>query len=239
MVDIEMPHRTQMYDRTIVVFSPEGRLYQVEYARKAVNKATTTLGITFKDGVILATNKLTTKLLVPDSVEKLFKIDNHIAVATCGLIADGRVLVEFARVRAQINRLTFDEPIEIKALVRDIAERKQRLTQVAGLRPYGVSLLIAGVDDTPHLFETDPSGTTREWKAHVIGRGAKDAEKVLLDGYRDGMDKESAIELAFKALQAGEKRLTPRSVEFGIIEDKQYSEFSENKIRKALKQYLS
>ena len=150
------------YDRAIVVFSPEGRMYQIEYARKAVEKATTAVGIVFLGGVVLAAGRSVQKLMVPESVEKISKVDEHIGIASCGILADCRVLIDYARVRCQVNRITYSEPIEITALVKDVCDRKQRFTQIGGLRPYGVSLLIAGEDGSPHLYETDPSGTIRE-----------------------------------------------------------------------------
>ena len=114
-MEIQAPMNRQLgYDRAIVVFSPEGRMYQIEYARKAVERATTAIGIVFEGGVILAAFKSTQKLLVADSTEKISKIDDHIGVVSCGILADCRVLVDYARVRAQVNRITYNEPIEIK-----------------------------------------------------------------------------------------------------------------------------
>jgi len=236
------------YDRAIVVFSPEGRMYQVEYARKAVEKATTAVGVVFNSGVILVAARSVQKLLVPESTEKVSKIDDHIGAASCGILADCRVLLDYARVKAQINRMTYGESIEILALVKDISDRKQRFTQMGGIRPYGVSLLIAGVDcnssnDTKgacnygRLFETDPSGTMREWKAHAIGRGAKDARKVLVDEYKEGMSKDKAIEVALKALKAGEKKIAARNVEISTIE-KKYKAYTKAEIKEIVKKFV-
>ena len=122
------------YDRAIVVFSPEGRMYQVEYARKAVEKASTVVGATFTNGVVLTAARSIQKLLVPESVEKISKVDDHIGIASCGILADSRILVDYARVKSQVNRITYSEPIEISALVKDICDRKQRFTQMGGIR---------------------------------------------------------------------------------------------------------
>jgi len=236
-MEVSPPMKQMGYDRAIVVFSPEGRMYQVEYARKAVEKATTIVGVVFASGVILAATKSVQKLLVPESVEKIAKIDEHIGAGAAGILADARVLIEYARVRAQVNRITYGEPVEVSAVVKDISDRKQRFTQLGGIRPFGVSLLIAGMDGTPHLFETDPSGTIREWKAHSIGRGSKDAKKYLIEEFKDGLSKDKAIELAIKALKVGEKKLPSRAVEIGIVEDKKFGLMDRQQLRELLKTF--
>ena len=237
-MEIQPPMKQMGYDRAIVVFSPEGRMYQVEYARKAVEKATTAVGVTFANGIVLVAGRTLQKLLVPESVEKISKIDEHIGIASCGILADSRVLIDYARVRAQVNRMTYNESIEVSSLVKDICDRKQRFTQVGGIRHFGVSLLVAGMNDTPHLFETDPSGTLREWKAQAVGRGVKEAKKVLVDEFKDGMAKEKAIDLALKALKAGERKLTLRSTEMGIIENGKFLELDRNVLKDAMKKFV-
>lgn len=226
------------YDRAIVVFSPEGRMYQVEYARKAVEKATTSVGVVFSGGVVLAATRSIQKLLVPDSIEKISKIDNHIGSASCGILADCRVLIDYARVRCQVNRITYGEPIEIGALVRDISDRKQRFTQLGGIRPFGVSLLIAGMNANGHLYETDPSGTIRQWRAHAVGRGAKEARKVLIDEYKDDLSKEKALDVALRALKTGEKKLAARAVEVGIVEGGAFSVMERPQVKEAVKRFV-
>lgn len=237
MVQIEVPEMASKmaYDRAIVVFSPEGRLYQVEYAFKAVENATTCVGVTFRGGAVLLAAKTSMKLLIPESIEKVVRIDDHIGAAFCGLVADARVLVDYARVRAQINRVTYGEPIEIKSIAKEIADRKQRFTQVGGIRPFGVSFLIAGVDTKEHLFETDPSGSMREWCAHAIGRGGKIARKILEKGWKQGISKDQAIMLAVKALKAAEQKITIKEIEGGIIEDKKFRKFDQNELKKIIK----
>jgi proteasome alpha subunit len=232
------PMKQMGYDRAIVVFSPEGRMYQIEYARKAVEKATTAVGIIFAGGVVLAAGRSIQKLMIPDSIEKISKIDEHIGIASCGILADCRVLVDYARVRCQVNRITYSEPVEVTALVKDVCDRKQRFTQIGGLRPYGVSLLVAGEDGSPHLYETDPSGTIREWTAHAIGRGSKEARKVLIEEYKDNMTREKAIELALKALKAGEKKVSSKSVEIGLIENKKFRLLTSQEIKEATKKFV-
>jgi proteasome alpha subunit len=225
------------YDRASVVFSPEGRMYQVEYARKAVEKASTVVGVVFNSGVILASSKNVQKLLVPESIEKIAKVDDHIGVASCGILADARIIIDYARVKCQINRITYDEPIELIALAKDISDKKQRFTQIGGIRPFGISLLLAGGDGSSHLYETDPSGTLREWKAHAIGRGTKEARKVLIDGYKDNLTKDAAMDLALKALKTGEKKITVKSVEIGIVEKGLFKLLDKSEIKELVKKY--
>jgi len=236
-IEVPPPMRQMGYDRAIAVFSPEGRMYQVEYARKAAEKATTVVGVVFHGGVILMAAKTLQRLLVPESVEKISKVDEHIGIASCGILADARTLVDFARVRSQVNKMTFNEPIETYSLVKDIADRVQKFTQMGGIRPYGVGLLIGGVNGTHRLFETDPSGTVREWRAHAIGRGSKDARKVLIDEYKEGITKEKALDLAIRALIAGEKKIVSRAVDLAIVE-KEIKIFSAAEKKELLKKYV-
>ncbi len=237
-MEIQPPMKQMGYDRAIVVFSPEGRMYQVEYARKAVEKASTVVGVTFAGGVVLVAARSIQKLLVPESVEKISKADEHIGIAACGILADSRVLVDYARVKSQVNKITYNEPIEISALVKDICDRKQKFTQMGGIRPFGVTLLVAGSDGGPHLYETDPSGTMREWRAHAVGRGSKDAKKVLMEDFKDGMTKEKAMDLALKALKTGEKKLTLRSVEIGLIENGKFRIIDRNELKEVIKKFV-
>jgi proteasome alpha subunit len=226
------------YDRAIVTFSPEGRMYQVEYARKAVEKASTVLGVVFNNGVLLVAAKSIQKLMVPETVEKISKIDEHMAIASCGILADSRNLIDYARVRSQINKITFGEPIEVYSLVKDVADRLQRFTQMGGIRPYGVGLLVAGTETLPRLFETDPSGTMREWKAHALGRGAKEARKLMIEEYKEGIPKDKAIDLAIRALKAGEKKITSRGTEIALIENGKYKVLTRSEVKEIVKKHI-
>jgi proteasome alpha subunit len=237
-MEITPPMKQMGYDRAIVVFSPEGRMYQIEYAKKAVEKATTVLGVVFSNGIVLVAGKSIQRLLVPESIEKLSKIDNHLMIGSAGILGDARNLVDYARIRSQVNRLTFNEPIEIFALTKDIADRIQRFTQMGGIRPYGIGMLIAGVDGTSRLFETDPSGTIREWKAHAIGRGAKEARKLLIEEYKDNLTKEKALDIALRALKAAEKKLTSRTVEIAVLADGKVKKYTRPEVKDLIKKYV-
>ncbi|MHA1606901.1 MAG: archaeal proteasome endopeptidase complex subunit alpha [Candidatus Freyarchaeota archaeon] len=191
------------YDRAITIFSPDGRLFQVEYAIEAVRRGTTAIGVRCKDGVVLAVEKRILSLQDPESVEKIFIIDDHIGAAIAGLTADARVLVDQARVQAQVNKLTYDEPISVESLTKYIGDLKQVYTQHAGVRPFGVSFLIAGVDDSgPRLFMTDPSGTYWGYWATAIGAGSQKAKEILEKEYKKDLSLEEGIKLSLTALKA-------------------------------------
>ncbi len=197
------PQGPAAYDRAITVFSPDGRLFQVEYAREAVKRGTTAVGITYDKGVLLAVDKnVSTKLIIPKSIEKIFVIDDHICVATSGLVADARRLMEEARLKSQRNKLIYNEAINISSLTKSICDLKQAYTQYGGARPFGTALLIAGVNNGPHLFETDPSGAYTEYTAGAIGMGKRDVEKMLEEKYKPGISRQQAIELAVIALNS-------------------------------------
>ena len=219
------------YDRAITVFSPDGRLFQVEYAREAVKRGTTTVGLKYKDGVVLIVDKrITSRLIEPESIEKIFQIDEHIGCATSGLVADARVLVDRARVDAQINEITYNHKIEVKTLVKKICDFKQTYTQYGGVRPFGTALLIAGVDDTgPRLFSTDPSGAMIEYKATSEGSGRNGAIAYFEKNYKEDLNQEEAINLGIKALSNGnEGKINPDAIEIGIVD-------STHKFRKLLR----
>jgi len=202
-----IPPNYMAYDRTIVVFSPDGRLLQVEYARQMVKSGTTSIGLTLKDGVLFGAVKPSIALAVPDSYKKTYVIDDHIGLVGSGSIADTKELVEMARVKAQINRITYSEPVSVAALTGYVCERKHLVTQYAGVRPYGVGLLVGGVDDDgPSLYETEPSGTMIQWKAQAIGKEGDKAKALLNKEYRDNMDLKVGLRLMIKALSLTAKR---------------------------------
>jgi len=226
------------YDRTMSTFSPDGRLFQVEYAKEAVKKGTTSVGLKFKGGVILATLKQDVDLAIMDSLEKLFKIDDHIGAVAAGLLADARILVSQLRVNAQVNRITYEEPIDVWALVKILGDRMQFSTIYAGLRPFGVSFLVGGVDSSgPHLFEADPSGMLYEWKAYAVGRGATVANKIFTEKFKDNMDEQAALRLAIEAMKKVEKvKDFSKALEIAVIRksDNNLQLLSDPEIKKLL-----
>ena len=209
------------YDRAITVFSPDGRLFQVEYAREAVKRGTTAVGIKTKEGVALLVDKrLTSRLLESKSVEKIFQLDDHIGAATSGLVADARILIDRGRLEAQINRIAYDEPISVETLAKRICDFKQAYTQFGGVRPFGTALLIAGVyNGKSYLFETDPSGALLEYKATAIGAGRNIAMELFEEKYRDDMTLEDAFRLGIEALyKVTEGKISIATVDAGVAE---------------------
>jgi proteasome alpha subunit len=226
------------YDRGITVFSPDGRLFQVEYAREAVKKGTTTIGLKFKNGVILMVDKrLSSRLVEPDSIEKIYDVDEYIGCATSGLVADARVLIDEARRSAHRNKMTYGENIAVELLVKNVCDYKQNYTQYGGGRPFGVALLVAGVDDLGiHLFETDPSGALVAYKATCIGSGRPVVMDLFEKEFADGMTFEAAAKLGLKALSAAiEEPLSAVSVEIGVVEkERKFRRLAESEISKLI-----
>lgn len=211
------PPAHMAYDRTIIVFSPDGRLLQVEYARQAVKKGNTSVGLKTNSAVVLGAMKNVSDLGVEESHKKVYEIDDHIGVTSSGLLADARELINMARVRAQIHTVTYGTKISVAKATSHIADRKHLVTQYAGVRPYGIGFLIGGVDDSgTSLFETDPSGTIMEWKGQAIGSGAEKAKKILKSKYKQDLTEEQSIKVVLEALKSGEK-LTTENVEIGVI----------------------
>jgi proteasome alpha subunit len=231
------PQGPAAYDRAITVFSPDGRLFQVEYAREAVKRGTTACGLIYADGVLLAVDKsISSRLIVPRSIEKIFQIDEHIGIATSGLVADARRLIEEARMKAQRHRLAYNEPISVQALTREICDIEQAYTQYGGARPFGTALLIAGVNDKPYLFETDPSGAFTEYVATAIGTGKADVEKLFEKEYKEDLNKKEATELVLKGLSiVAERKLQGEYLEVINIDTKnKYREMKKEEIVKYL-----
>ena len=225
------------YDRAIVTFSPDGRLFQVEYAREAVKRGTTIIGLVYDQGVILIASKPSTPLAIPEmGGEKISQLDDHLGAAISGFMADGRVLVERSRVKAQVYKLTYDEPLDVLGAVKEISDTMQAYTQYGGVRPFGVALLLGGVDEKgARLFEVDPSSTFYGWKAHAIGRGAPEALKVLRKEWKDKMKQEDAMKLAIKSLKAAEKNVKLQEVELAIITADAYKKIYGNGDSKQIK----
>ncbi len=210
----------QAYDRAITVFSPDGRLFQVEYAKQAVKKGATAIGVVAKDGVVLISHKMVyNKLVMPESLKKIFQIDDHIACTASGLIADARKLIDNAQLEAQKHKLTYNEPIQTKTLVKSICDLMQVYTQYGGIRPFGVSLLIIGYDDKPYLYEAEPSGAMTGYKADAIGMHKKEVDNYLEKHYKENLSLNGAVKLGINALSKSAGRLKPDSLEIALIDN--------------------
>lgn len=193
------------YDMGITVFSPAGRLYQVEYATEAIKQGTTAIGIRTDEGVVLLAEKRVSKLQIAKTVQKIFMIDTHVGAAIAGLTADAMVLIDHARVQSQINRLSYEEPIDILMLVKRICELKQMYTHHAGVRPFGVAFLIAGIDSAgPRLYMTAPSGAFSGYYVQAIGAGTEQVMEQMQDkekGYRPDLTLDESITLGLVNLK--------------------------------------
>ncbi|KAF5957788.1 hypothetical protein HYC85_005013 [Camellia sinensis] len=195
---------SRRYDSRTTIFSPEGRLYQVEYAMEAIGNAGTAIGILSKDGVVLVgEKKVTSKLLqTSTSTEKMYKIDDHVACAVAGIMSDANILINTARVQAQRYTYAYQEPMPVEQLVQSLCDTKQGYTQFGGLRPFGVSFLFAGWDKNYgfQLYMSDPSGNYGGWKAAAIGANSQAAQSMLKQDYKDDITREEAVQLVLKVL---------------------------------------
>jgi len=207
------------YDYNSTVFSPDGRLYQVEYARELVNRGATILGIQCAEGVVLASEENVEVLEEAGCSWKIFRIDEHIGAAIVGLASDARVLIDQARIDAQSNKLTYDEPIDVEVVTQKICDIQQTYTQHGGGRPFGVAMVLGGVDKTGvHVLGTHPSGTCRGYKATALGVGSETVLSMLEEEYREDLTLEKCVKLAVKCLvKALEARQLPLRIKIAVI----------------------
>tara|TARA_Y100000310_G_scaffold268572_1_gene281242 strand:- start:9403 stop:10128 length:726 start_codon:yes stop_codon:yes gene_type:complete len=194
----EIQHQAMGYDRTATMFSPDGHLLQVEYAEKTVRLGSTSIGLKCVDGVlIMSDRRINDKLVVQGSANKVHEIDDHIIASAAGILSDARILIDKARVIAQQNRVTFDSPIDVEAIIREIANTKQMFTQYGGARPYGVAIIIAGIDqDKPQIFSSDITGNYFSYKAMAIGENDEKIKELLRLKYNDKLNVDGGIKLA-------------------------------------------
>jgi proteasome alpha subunit len=210
----------QAYDRG-VMFNPDGRLFQVEYAKEAVRKGATSIGLVAKEGVVFVAHKnVTEPLAITATIQKVFKIDSHMGATYSGMVADGLHIIDTARSRAQNHRLIYDDYKSVESMARDISSYMMQATQYGGLRPYAVSLLVGGVDNGPKLFEIEPGASFLGYKADAIGAGKKIATEVLVKEYEDGLSVDDAIKLGVKIVKKiSEEKLTEDNMDIGYIKE--------------------
>lgn len=211
------------YDSRTTTFSPEGRLFQVEYAMEAIGHAGAAVGIMCPDGVVLAAERKTASKLLDTTKrsEKMYKTDQHIMCAVAGITADANILINQARLVAQRYTFSYQEPVPVEYLVQNICDIKQQYTQFGGLRPFGVSFLFAGWDRHYgfQLYQTDPSGNYGGWKATAIGANNAAASSILKSDYKEGLSMDDALGLTVKVLTKtmDSTTLSPEKVELSTV----------------------
>jgi proteasome alpha subunit len=187
----------QGYDRAITVFSPDGRLYQVEYAIETVKRGTIAVGVKCKEGIVIAVEEKPRKLQISETAQKIFQIDDHVGVAAAGYIPDARSQVDNARFFSQSNKMIYDEPVDVETIAKHLADQCQQYTQYAGVRPFGVALILGGVvNKTPQMYLTDPSGTYISYDAIAIGAGSEEVTDFLEKTYKNDLSLDDASALA-------------------------------------------
>ena len=194
----EIQHQAMGYDRTATMFSPDGHLLQVEYAEKTVRLGSSSIGLNCKDGVVIVSDRrINDKLIMPESANKVFEIDDHIIASAAGILSDARILVDKARVIAQQHKVTYDSPVDSEEIIREIANTKQMFTQYGGARPYGVAVLVAGVDNQgPRIFSSDITGNYFSYTSFAIGENDEKIKEVLRMKYNKNLNIEGGIKLA-------------------------------------------
>ena len=212
----------QAYDRG-VMFNPDGRLFQVEYAKEAVRRGATSIGMIAKDSVVFVAHKnISEPLAVPATIQKLFRIDSHIGATYSGMVADGLHIIDTARSAAQNHRLIFDEVKSVEALAKEVSSYMMQATQYGGIRPYAVSLLLGGIDSEPRLFEIEPGASFLGYKADAIGMGKKIATEILMKDYKDNMSLDDAVSLGVKIIKkVSEDKLSEENMDIGYIKSGQ------------------
>jgi proteasome alpha subunit len=214
------------------MFAPDGHILQVEYAEKTVRLGSSSIGMVFKDGVLLMSDRRQKdKLIVEESANKIQEIDEHIIAVSAGITSDARVLIDKARVLAQQHRVTYDSEPTTESIVREIADAKQQFTQYGGARPYGVSMMFGGVNGKPSLYTTDVTGNYLQYKANAIGENDEKIRSRLREEYKEGLSSKEAIKLAvkiFKEVQGDEFSI--ERLDAGILENGKITKISGKKL---------
>ena len=202
-IPLDIQHQAMGYDRTATMFSPQGHLLQVEYAEKTVRLGSSSIGMTCSDGVfIIADLRVEDKLVIPQSANKIYEIDSHIIASVAGIVSDARILIERGQVLAQQNRVTYDSPIEPELIIKDISDVKQQATQYGGARPFGVSLMIAGINNhKPEIYTSDVTGNYMGYYANAIGENDDKIKEILREKYKSDLTIKKGVKLAVDILK--------------------------------------
>ena len=236
-----MQHQIMGYDRTSAIFSPDGHLLQVEYAEKTVKLGSSSIGIVASDGVvILADKRIKDKLMVIESTAKVHEIDSHIAGTAAGILSDARILTQRAQLSAQQHRLTYDTAVNTEIIVKEIADIKQNFTQYGGARPFGISMLVAGVDKdgTKNLYTTDVTGNYFGFSATAIGENDEKIKEILRKEYKESMNMEDSLKLGlniFRRMMGKDFDVARFEAAYVPVKDKVFRRLSGNDLKKYLK----
>ena len=223
------------YDMTPTMYSPDGRIYQVEYAIETVKRGAIAIGLQSKDGAVVAVEEKSRDLQVEDITQKIFQVDDHIGIAAAGYIPDARILVDNARFFSQSNKLTYDESVEIETVAKHLADQSHQFTQYSGVRPFGVALIIAGVDRKgTRIFVTDPSGTYVPYSAVAIGGNSDEVTDFLEKNYKEGMSIDDAASLAVPAINLKSDEKGTKHIRMSKIrtDTKQFEKVSNEELAK-------
>ena len=223
------------YDMTPTMYSPDGRIYQVEYAIETVKRGSVAIGLQSTDGIIIAVEEEPRDLQVEDITQKIFQVDDHIGIAAAGYIPDARILVDSARFFSQSNKLTYDESVEIETVAKHLADQSHQFTQYSGVRPFGVALIIAGVDRKgTRIFVTDPSGTYVPYSAVAIGGNSDEVTDFLEKNYKEGMSMDDAMSLAISAINLKSDEKGVKHIRMSKIKSdaKQFEKISNEELAK-------
>ncbi len=237
---LDMQHQAMGYDRTATMFSPEGKLLQVEYAEKAVRLGGASIGIVCSDGIfILADKRVKDKLVIQKSANKIYEIDSHIISSVAGIVSDARILIERSQVLAQQHRMTYDSPIELELVIKEISNIKQQFTQYGGARPFGVSLMVAGIrDGTPELYTSDITGNYFSYKANAIGENDEKIREKLREEVNQKVSIKKGSKIAieiFKEIQGKNFDIERFELVYIKNEDGQLKRLTEEELRNFVK----
>jgi proteasome alpha subunit len=196
----DMQHQVMGYDRSATMFSPDGHILQVEYAEKTVRLGTASIGMNCDDGVLIIADKgKKDDLIVKDSADKIHEVDEHVMSSAAGILSDARILINHIRITAQQHRVTYNSPIEVESVIREVSDIQQQYTQHPGVRPFGVALIVGGVDGKESkLYTSDITGNYYEYNAIAIGSNDEKIKEELRKEYRKDIKIEEGIKLALK-----------------------------------------
>ncbi|MEK6886180.1 MAG: archaeal proteasome endopeptidase complex subunit alpha [Nanoarchaeota archaeon] len=184
------------YDRAATMFSPEGHILQVEYAEKTVRLGSASMAIVCSDGVVmLADKRINDSLMVSESANKISEIDSHIIGCAAGILSDARILIERAQLLSQQHRVSYDSAIDVASIIKDLSDVKQQYTQHPGVRPFGIAIMVAGIDTKNHVYVSDVTGNYFEFYATAIGENDEKIKDALRKQYKHGMKIDDAIKM--------------------------------------------